>query len=679
MDSRVSLRPVAAAILTTLVFFALAAGASAAGWHDEGQLSASGDRAGDEVTAAAPDGSTWVLWSTDDELQIERIAADGTKGPVKDVANTEADALSLVIESNGDALAAWTSFDGGVFVREVDPAGVLGDEHRVGDSDATGPLALGIDGSDVATIVYGEPGSVTFDDLLWAERVDSTGVPAGSPVQISTNENDAADNAAIAVNPAGDAVISWGDGDVTTPFPNPSWSRGIRRLAADGTLGTEHALGDLQLSSDADTAPAIGSNGDAYVLYDQLAPDGGQQGDMKLAKLDAGDTLSAVATLGTNAWGGEPGEGLVENSAGDLTAIWERSDTSSSNELVSRRVLSDGTAVPPLSSDPDLLTPSDQVFEGSWSLAGMPGGKAVVAWSNEDFSTSTTTTTLRSSVIDPASGPAAPQTVAGPTTDQDGGLSVAPGTAGDMYLAYDLTPDSFTTLTVHGAYYDVQGPTVDQFAAPAAGTAGDEIVFGADATDRSGVQGYAWDFGDGSSATGAIADHTYPAPGTYTVKLTATDNEANTTVRTQSLTVRSANQGSGNGGGSTGTPGTTDTKPRAGALVAKLTGLHHTLHLGRHHTLTLHLPAQQQDAFGSLTVRASLGGAHVARLTTIGKRDFPIRHGHKVTVRVKLTSRAIKLAKRHHRRLRARLTLRLTGFDGKTAVHSYTVTFKTRS
>jgi PKD repeat protein len=678
MDSRLSLRPVAAAILATLVFFVLAAGASAAGWHDEGQLSAPGDLAGDEVAAAAPDGSTWVLWSTENKLQIERIAADGAKGPVKDVAGSDPTALNLVVESNGDALAAWVDSGSGVFVREVDPAGVLGDEHRVGDSNATGPLALGIDGNDVATIVYGEPGSVTFDNLLWADRVDSTGVPAGSPIQISTNENDAAGNTAIAVNASGDAVISWGAGNITTSFPNPAAHRGIRRLAADGTLGTEHALGDLQLSSDDGTAPAIGSNGDAYVLYDQLSPSGGEQGDMKLAKLDAGDTLSAVATLGTNAWGGVPGEGLVENSAGDLTAIWERPDMSSSDELVSRRVLSDGTAVPPLSSDPDLLTPADQVFEGSWSLAAMPGGKAVAAWSAEDFS-STTTTTLRSSVIDPTSGPAAPQTVVGPTTDEDGGLSIAPGAAGDMYLAYDLTPDSFNTLTVQGAYYDVQGPTVDQFAAPAAGTAGDEIVFGAHATDRSGVEGYAWDFGDGSSATGAIADHTYPAPGTYTVKLTATDSEANTTVRTRSLTVRSANSGSGNGGGSTGTPGTTDTKPRAGALVAKLAGLHHTLRLGRHHTLTLHLPAQQQDAFGSLTVRTSLGGAHVARLITIGKRDFPIRHDQKVTVRVKVTSRAIKLAKRHHRRLRARLTLRLTGFDGKTAVHSYTVTIKTRS
>ncbi|WP_328808223.1 S8 family serine peptidase [Nonomuraea antri] len=38
------------------------------------------------------------------------------------------------------------------------------------------------------------------------------------------------------------------------------------------------------------------------------------------------------------------------------------------------------------------------------------------------------------------------------------------------------------------------------------------------------IASYAWDFGDGSSGTGATPSHTYAAAGTYTVKLTVTDN-----------------------------------------------------------------------------------------------------------------------------------------------------------
>lgn len=42
----------------------------------------------------------------------------------------------------------------------------------------------------------------------------------------------------------------------------------------------------------------------------------------------------------------------------------------------------------------------------------------------------------------------------------------------------------------------------------------------------SGATGYQWDFGDGNGSTAASPTHTYAAPGTYTVTLTATDPES---------------------------------------------------------------------------------------------------------------------------------------------------------
>lgn len=48
----------------------------------------------------------------------------------------------------------------------------------------------------------------------------------------------------------------------------------------------------------------------------------------------------------------------------------------------------------------------------------------------------------------------------------------------------------------------------------------------ATSTDANGtIASYAWDFGDGSTGTGATASHTYAAAGTYQVKLTVTDND----------------------------------------------------------------------------------------------------------------------------------------------------------
>jgi PKD repeat protein len=51
-------------------------------------------------------------------------------------------------------------------------------------------------------------------------------------------------------------------------------------------------------------------------------------------------------------------------------------------------------------------------------------------------------------------------------------------------------------------------------------------VDGSDSTDSDGtVDSYAWEFGDGGTGTGKTATHTYPGAGTYTVKLTVTDDD----------------------------------------------------------------------------------------------------------------------------------------------------------
>lgn len=64
-------------------------------------------------------------------------------------------------------------------------------------------------------------------------------------------------------------------------------------------------------------------------------------------------------------------------------------------------------------------------------------------------------------------------------------------------------------------------------------------VDGAASSDPDGgVVGYAWNFGDGATATGATASHSYTAAGSYTVTLTVTDNggATNSTTRTVSPT-----------------------------------------------------------------------------------------------------------------------------------------------
>ena len=51
------------------------------------------------------------------------------------------------------------------------------------------------------------------------------------------------------------------------------------------------------------------------------------------------------------------------------------------------------------------------------------------------------------------------------------------------------------------------------------------------------IVGYAWDFGDGSTGSGATPTHSYSIAGTYAAKLNVTDNSGSTQVSTQTVTI----------------------------------------------------------------------------------------------------------------------------------------------
>ncbi|HAK96653.1 MAG TPA: hypothetical protein DCM87_17090, partial [Planctomycetes bacterium] len=84
-------------------------------------------------------------------------------------------------------------------------------------------------------------------------------------------------------------------------------------------------------------------------------------------------------------------------------------------------------------------------------------------------------------------------------------------------------------------------PTAVISVAPLVGRAPLEVTFSAAGSSDDGtITGYEWDFGDGATASGVDAVHTYAAEGEYTATLTVTDNFGSTGTASVTITVEPA-------------------------------------------------------------------------------------------------------------------------------------------
>ena len=84
-----------------------------------------------------------------------------------------------------------------------------------------------------------------------------------------------------------------------------------------------------------------------------------------------------------------------------------------------------------------------------------------------------------------------------------------------------------------------QSPVARATATPGSGTAPLVVTFdGSSSSDPDGViASYDWTFGDGGSAAGQTANHTYQTAGSYSASLTVTDNQGATNTTTLSIVV----------------------------------------------------------------------------------------------------------------------------------------------
>jgi subtilisin family serine protease/PKD repeat protein len=138
-------------------------------------------------------------------------------------------------------------------------------------------------------------------------------------------------------------------------------------------------------------------------------------------------------------------------------------------------------------------------------------------------------------------------------------------------------------------------PTASFTATPLTAIAPFTVQFDASTSvDNDGaIASYAWDFGDGTAASGALVSHNYTQPGLYTATLTVTDNSGLTDVCSTGINPLPATACAVSG---------TITGSTASVLVTD--GVHSTYSTGGSpNAYTLYLPA------GTWNLRASLAGS----------------------------------------------------------------------
>jgi PKD domain len=155
--------------------------------------------------------------------------------------------------------------------------------------------------------------------------------------------------------------------------------------------------------------------------------------------------------------------------------------------------------------------------------------------------------------------------------------------------------------------YRRTAPSIDNTTVPPAGGAGQVLTFSADASDADAdALTIAWDFGDGTVATGAQAAHAF-APGIHTVTLNVTDEAGLSTSRTFSVAI--AGDGPTSGGG-----------PAKDVVAPKLS----KVRLSKNHRTLLFTISERAK------VRVTVHGHTIVKTVAAGRRSIRLgrlRHG----------------------------------------------------
>ena len=175
------------------------------------------------------------------------------------------------------------------------------------------------------------------------------------------------------------------------------------------------------------------------------------------------------------------------------------------------------------------------------------GGKIQVAWTDLRTSGSTSWDIYTASSTDGLVWSTNSKVNDDTTSAVQANANIAIDGAGDVFAAW-LDTRAFGQ-DVYATVFDVVSPVASAGASVTVDQGSAATFDGSASSDNLGIASYAWDFGDGSSATGGTGSHVYSTPGTFSATLTVWDYSGNAASATRTVTVRDTQSPVPRGGG----------------------------------------------------------------------------------------------------------------------------------
>lgn len=497
-----------------LAFGLIAPAASAAPtWLPPQALSEAGHHTYETATAMSAGGEIVSVWITEGRLLASLRAPGGSISAPITIASAASDLLfspGVAISADGAIAVAWQDLASEKYEVSIRPPG--------GSFSAPVPIAsptshIGFFTS-VAIDEAGDVlvGTLTEDDAHYLASYAWR--PAGGSftlIPLSEPLNNNALIPAVALDPAGDAVVAWAE--------KPSGSElvvdAVRRPAG-GAFGAPQTLSD-GAHTGWNPSVAMGAGGQAAVAW--MHSDGSNERIQVSTSTSPGALLSAPQTISRAGANGEY-PAVAVSASGQAVVAWSEAGT---GEIAGGPV---GGSFGPVTD----LEP----FTGEMQLAIDAAGDAIAVWADREGSVNQASAAVRSAsgaVSAPVALSSSAESVE--RLGNEPTVTVGMDAAGDAVAGWNDQVSTVAKVSI----FDATGPTLE-LEVPATATAGQSVIFTSSAKDLfSGVGSTTWSFGDGNGATGISPSHVYTAPGTYTVFATATDLVGNSTTESTQITV----------------------------------------------------------------------------------------------------------------------------------------------